>query len=428
MCTRRTGQSIRRPDGQYAPVCETAKCIASLIGMRIEDAEAALEEARQARLSFANHTDAELDAAVAAARAEYDSRVAQITQRYDEYLRFLEGGNVAVIPGHGFTAPLHDAVDKLRRETQAVKLPLIMPKTTTDAARDVIVTQTALLDSISAQLQLLDRLNDRRTTANNLIAQDSNEGGLTLSDHIDAVYEMSSPLMTDLFYGLITVREETYDGKIVLDIKPFDDAFMRKRIHNRRERDLSSDLEEATKTLQAVEQRESGVAAYIGKVKFHQFHISSKGFVRLSMATLESYPGYIWSILANAEKTDFEIVSKLKDIMHRRHSDFLRMPSRPVFEWVLANSRASDPWYAHVKELRDFEFSPVEIYTHLSDNPMPSFFISRDMSSAQAAAVVGTMRYMYEVLVDRVFDSRKRGVSSSSSSSPKRAASSSSDK
>jgi hypothetical protein len=38
------------------------------------------------------------------------------------------------------------------------------------------------------------------------------------------------------------------------------------------------------------------------------------------------------------------------------------------------------------------------------------------------------MRYMYEVLVDRVFDSRKRGVSSSSSSSPKRAASSSSDK
>ena len=364
--------------------------------MRLSDAVEALAAATAARDAMLALAARDFVDMVAEARAKYDALRVEVEKLQVVYRAAIGCDGMPVIPGSGFVQQVDYLVSELQTATKAVQVPSNLTGDTAELVHTSIGRQQAMLAMISMQMRLFYEFNDARTSANEAIYK-----ARVRTDNTNEQYELEEKLM-DLLPRRVNVLAPFFiqvpgAHHLMVDVRPFD-ADVVKKYHAARLPNFEAAITNASETLAAVKRREEAChapfQAYLDGVDVQVENYGNS----VAIKCLMPFPKYIRAILDEA-KTPWP-VRGLRNVVDT--GLVYLHPGAEAIDWLVANSTRADPWYTYLVQLQS---SKPNVHT---TRGALTIFDGVPNGPEDAKAVLGVLRYMYEVVINRVADSHKR--------------------
>lgn len=395
-----------RPEGSaqpFRPVCATSQCVAALIGLRLEEAQAALDAAKAVDPNPYESMDSpETVAAVNAARQAYDRCTIPLRQKYEEYLQYRAAQKsmpAPVFPGADMIMPIKLAVDQLHESMKDVDSAR-SPFGYTDSYKVFDPTYGAYMAIITQMRQFANELAALRYNVD-VINKKYAENTAAGIRGLEAERKMREELhrLANGCYDA-TLNDDEASRQLVVTIRPFDPEKIRlARFREHRPRNRY-DLETHKSNYNAVVRRERGPSAYVellGSVSFRKN--SAKNAYLISYSTDFDYAGYIKELVEDADgKVSDDIAADL-----RAHEGFLFiMPSRATYEWLADNAPRD-----LVRETIPID-APATAQVQSGHGKRYRSIFTDPLTTKLIVDKASKMLYIYEVAINNALGSRKR--------------------
>lgn len=375
--------------------------------MRLEAAEEALaaatERLKVARALAANDYAAE----VADAREKYDALRAQVEALMEKRTEITGTSGLPQIPGAGFGQEIWHRVEELRAATKKITVPATTNAEDAVLMHQVIAAQLALLESIGAQTQVYMQLDQRRKDADEALYRAVARTD-TVGEQQELAYALDNVLPRRGNVLFLFFKESPGSHHTRVDILPFSGDTVRAYCANRIP-GLEAAVMRARNTVDAIKRLNQGVQSYIDGI---DADVCEHGNSIMTKCQVQ-FPPYVKTML---EDRRIAMPWQIRAIYeYGRISDH---PGAEVLDWLLEQSQPTDPWFDHLTQLKNSKqlihgYTPGRVC-------LPTIYLTKPANGADAKPVLGLMRYMYEVIANRVVDGRKRTGEEESSSAKRR--------
>lgn len=411
-----------RPEGSaqpFRPVCATSQCVAALIGLRLEEAQAALDAAQ---VRAANPSSTQVAQIVANARDAYQAASAEISKAVEKY---NEGNSARDSPARLFIPGSYARfINTLVMQASAI-------------AHEVHQMEPGEIDYASEysklrdKLQLFDELEQvARRIADTIPLYES------ASKQMDAIKDMKSvskerlrkimalvSTMNTKYPGSVSVKSAE-NGDFAADIAPFPTMAAVRQAQEMVHEQSAGEVNSASATLADVMRRQTGPSAYTPL--WRPGYNDSFGKMSTGTVSIEaqwSFPAYIKQIVRRIQDFSKPANSTVESDLKRVVEDgkLLELPKMRLMQWIQQNTATSDSFYPYVKKLAK-KRAAIEVDGEDPAKPPPLVFPRDLVTQADAAEMIAVLRHMYEVLIDRVYDSRKREADGGASDAKRAAA------
>jgi hypothetical protein len=379
--------------------------------MRIEEAESRLAAAQQARAAV------KLPRGTAAKHAkdtaEYAAAAADVKAAYQTYLSAYELGMQSGWWPERVDIPKPDAVQAAVARASAVleAPPAGWMSPSAVAGREPLVTQlTTITHEIAALLARWNALGPAIDAANasrnaelrSAMERGSAEAVAQRASEIEQVIARHTKF-SDFFHLDKSVAPMTLRIEEIADLGVAEDNALRQRQLTANEK-----IWRAEETLAAVRRREAGLAAYM-PAKDSDFPdlMLINNRTRVITSNIK-FPKYLADIIRSASDESAPI-KELRAIVYNNREEITRMPSEELLLWLRAHTTAADAWHDHL------ELVAAKLNSHPKtdgDAPRPyvTVFVGSPVTDEKAGRELAMLAYMYEVIIDRVFDTHKRAA------------------
>jgi len=421
-----TRQNVDPPDQRTGPaVCDPPK-----VGMRIEEAQSAF--------NYANNRDVHMKRLIAQFRRQYADDARDLNEQVASLAERMKNKDA---PAVSFELSLNsgNTMDIIAADIKRIQTMQI-----SDARDPVLVAEyrglhrhcAAIAENILREFERLRQLAPIIEGVNEKIRATSYDPSYIyyarraikpLTDHLNTAFPGSATYtQTDGDIAVTTVPADS-DVITVAATRMAADAYVK-------------ELAAANELLAAVTKREAGPSAYIADIVLDTAQSEYIGVY--TMKATWSLPQYIHEILATIERPDvtskqYETFIWLRNLIDDP-MNIIRRPDGRVLKWIKQNTAAGDPWPADISTLPGLwrydstygmliwpNASLKEVMIDMSTLRGKN---KRQMGPAsvvtaeQLKPAIATMLHMYEVLIDRVYGSRKRRADDDEGSAKRAAA------